>query len=337
MPAVVSIVVGKDYKELLRDDPYSIMVPHGDHYDVPKEEDLPHTKGGRLRVGGGSGFLIDSAGLILTNKHVARDLKAEYLVSTVSQETYPARIVAQDPLNDVAVLKIEETGMPWVKLGNSNAVQLGQTVLAVGTALGEFQNTVSSGIISGLARHLNAATDMQGHTERLRGLIQTDAAINPGNSGGPLINTRGEVVGINSAVVFGAQNLGFAIPVNTAKRDIGEVKKYGRIRRPFLGVRYILLNDTLQKRFGLSVASGALVLREAEDGRPAVVPDSPAARAGIKEEDVILELNDTAIDEHSGIEDVLEKTNIGDDISMKVLRGEEKKTLHMKAEERPKE
>lgn len=334
MPAVVSIVVGKDYQRLLKERPYELMVPHGDHIDPPPpEEMLPHTKGGKVRIGGGTGFMVDPDGLILTNKHVVNEPGAEYLVTTAADETYGAKILARDPLNDVAILKIEADGLPAANLGDSDAIELGQTVLAMGTALGEFQNTVSTGIVSGLSRFITAMTDMEGHSERLRGLIQTDAAINPGNSGGPLVNLHAQVIGINSAVVFGAQNIGFAIPVNKAKRDLQELKKYGRIRRPFLGVRYVLLNPALKKRFNLGMEQGALVLREGVPGRPAIVPDSSAARAGLREEDVILEINDTPISEKIGIEDILEKVVLGAKFPVKIWRKGKEKTLTLTAEE----
>ena len=334
MPAVVSIMVGKDYEELLREKPYELMVPRGDHLDLPlPEEELPHTPGGKVRVGGGSGFIVDETGLILTNKHVVHDQTAEYIITTPTEDTYTAKVLAKDPLNDVAILKIEAADLPFIALGNSDKVRLGQTVLAVGTALGEFQNTVSSGIISGLSRFITAFTDMEGHSERLRGLIQTDAAINPGNSGGPLVNLDGEVIGINSAVVFGAQNIGFAIPVNKAKRDLIELKNYGRIRRPFLGIRYLLLNPALKKRMRLGVENGALILREAP-ARPAIIVGSAAEKGGLKEGDIILELNHTSIDEKTSIEDVLEKMAIGDNIPMKIWRDGAEKNLDIPAEER---
>lgn len=335
MPAVVSIVVGKEYAELLRERPYELMVPHGDHIDPPPpEEALPHTKGGKVRVGGGTGFVCDEGGLILTNKHVVHDPHAEYMVTTAAEDTYPAKVLARDSLNDVAILKIEANDLPIVNLGNSDNIELGQTVLAVGTALGEFQNTVSAGIVSGLSRFITAMTDMEGHSERLRGLIQTDAAINPGNSGGPLVNIHGEVIGINAAVVFGAQNIGFAIPVNKAKRDLRELKKYGRIRRPFLGVRYVLLNPLLKKRFNITVDQGALVLREGVPGRPAVMPNSAADKAGLHEADIITELNHTPIDEKTGIEDILEKVALGAEVPVKILRDGKEKILTLVAEER---
>jgi len=335
MPAVVSIIVGKEYEALLQERPYELMVPHGDHIDLPPpEEELPHTPGGKVKIGGGSGFLVDTSGLILTNKHVVRDENAEYIVVTADGENHKAKVLARDPLNDVAILRIESDHSAIISLGDSDKIKLGQTVLAVGTALGEFQNTVSCGIISGLSRFITAMTDLEGHSERLRGLIQTDAAINPGNSGGPLVNLQGEVIGINSAVVFGAQNIGFAIPINKARSDLAELKKYGRIRRPFLGIRYILLNPVLQKKFRLPVEQGALVLREGGPGRSAVIPGSSAHKAGIREADIILELNHTLIDEKTGIEDILEKTVLGDVVPVKILREGKEEVLSLVTEEK---
>lgn len=334
MPAVVSIMVGKTYQELLKERPYELMVPHGDHIDPPiPEEELPHTPGGKIRVGGGSGFIVDKSGLVVTNKHVVRDKDAEYIVTTVSENTYTAKVLARDPLNDVAVLKIDGDNLVSIPLGNSDKIKLGQCVLAVGTALGEFQNTVSQGIVSGLSRFITAMTDLEGHSERLRGLIQTDAAINPGNSGGPLVGLDGSVIGINSAIVFGAQNIGFAIPINKAKRDLDELEKHGRIRRPFLGVRYILLNPMLQKKFNLPVEQGALVVREGIPGRSAIVPGSAAHKAGVKEDDIIIKVNDTMINEKMSLEDILEKFDLGDKFSLSVLRGGKEKTMHCIAEE----
>lgn len=331
-------MVGKDYEELLKEHPYELMVPHGDHLDLPPpEEELPHTQGGKIRIGGGSGFLVDSSGLIVTNKHVVQDKNAEYLITVDREgdedETFTAKVLARDPLNDVAILKIEGKNLPTIPLGDSGKIQLGQTVLAVGTALGEFQNTVSAGIVSGLSRFITAITDMEGHSQRLGGLIQTDAAINPGNSGGPLVNLQSEAIGINAAVVFGAQNIGFAIPINKARRDLEELKKYGRIRRPFLGIRYILLNPAIQKRFRLPVAQGALVLREGMPGKPAVVLGSSAHKAGIQEKDVLLEINETAIGEKKGVEEILENLELGKKIPVKILRDGKEELLTLVTEE----
>ena len=345
MPGVVSIMVGKEYEEILAERPHEIMIPHASKLGVlpptsptppppPPEDELPHTPSGKVQIGGGSGFLVDPSGLILTNKHVVYDHEAEYIITTTSEDTYRARVAARDPLNDVAILQIEGEDFPYIPLGNSNAIKLGQTVLAVGTALGEFQNTVSSGIVSGLSRFITAVTDSEGHSERLRGLIQTDAAINPGNSGGPLINLNGEAIGINAAVVFGAQNIGFAIPISKAKHDLEELKKYGRIRRPFLGIRYVLLNPMLMKKFKLPVEHGAFVLREGVPGRTAIIAGSPADRAGIHESDIILELNNKQVTEKTALEDILEDVTLGTDIAVKVLRKGEEKNLTLIAEER---
>ena len=336
MPSVVSIVVGKDYEKILKENPYDLMVPHGDHVDPPPpEEALPHTKSGRIKIGGGSGFIVDKEGLIVTNKHVIHDVEAEYWVTTLSEDTYAAKIVARDPLNDVAILKIEgEHGLTPIPLGNSDTIELGETVIAIGTALGEFQNTVSKGIISGLSRFISAITDTEGHSERLRGLIQTDAAINPGNSGGPLVNLSGETIGINTAVVYGAQNISFAIPINRARRDVRELKTFGHIRRPFLGIRYVPINPLVKKRFNLSVDHGAFILKEGVPDRPAVVPDSSAAHAGLKETDVIIALNGSPINEKTSIEDVLENVPMGSTIEVTILRNGEQKTVAVAAEER---
>lgn len=340
MPAVVSIMVGKKYEEILRERPYELMMPHGDHLDLPPpEEELPHTPSGKVRIGGGSGFIADPSGLILTNKHVVHDPKAEFVVTTATEDTYPAKVLARDPLNDVAILKINPSAgsgdkLPAIPLGDSDKIRLGQTVLAVGTALGEFQNTVSCGIVSGLSRFITAITDTEGHSERLRGLIQTDAAINPGNSGGPLVNLAGEAIGINAAVVFGAQNIGFAIPINKARRDIEELKKYGRIRRPLLGVRYIILNPALKKRFNLPVEHGAFIIRESVPERHAVLPGSAAAKAGIREMDIILEFNHRPINEKSGIDDALENLSPGTTVPVKILRNGKEEELSVTLEER---
>ena len=337
LPAVVSIMVGKDLSALeAKGFPFFGETPP---LFGPSEEEiienLPKTDSGKIRTGGGSGFIVESNGYILTNKHVVVDPDAEYTVCTPDEEQYPAKVLARDPINDVAILKIEPpTGqdMPTLKLGDSSKILLGQSVVAVGNALGEFKNTVSTGIVSGLSRYITALTDMDGHAERLRGLIQTDAAINPGNSGGPLVNLRAEVIGINSAVVFGAQNIGFAIPINKAKSDLDDVKKFGRIKKPFLGVRYILLSKALKTKMHAPCDYGALVL--AESGGHAVVRGSAAEKAGIRERDIILEINGAAITEKNTVEDVIEKFAIGDALNLKILRGSDERTCDLVLGER---
>lgn len=321
LPAVVSIIVAKNLEALERQGFPFFGMPE-ELFEESEEEildHLPKTEEGKIRIGGGSGFIVESNGLILTNKHVVLDKDAEYTVVTPDDKKYPARVVARDPINDVAILKIEAVeDLPTLPLSDSQKIILGQTVIAIGNALGEFKNTVSVGIVSGLSRLITAVTDMQGHTERLRGLIQTDAAINPGNSGGPLVNLKGEVIGINSAVVFGAQNIGFAIPINKAKEDLTDVRKYGHIRKPFLGVRYMPLNKLLQRKFNLAVDHGCLVLRE-KAGK-GVIKGSAADLAGLREADIILEANGLKLDEKTALEDILDKLQIGDEIKMRVWR-----------------
>ena len=227
MPGVVSIVVGKDYEKILKENPYELMVPHGDHVDPPPpEEALPHTKSGKIRVGGGSGFIVDDSGLIVTNKHVISDPEAEYWVTTLAEDTYAARVLARDPLNDVAVLKIDAANLPTIALGDSSNLELGEPVLAIGNTLGLFQNTVSSGIISGLSRSIAAKTDENSPAQELRGLIQTDAAINPGNSGGPLINLKGQAIGINAAIVFGYTNASWTLKADLAAEYVCRLIKH---------------------------------------------------------------------------------------------------------------
>ncbi len=323
LPGVVSIMVGKDLAALeAQGFPFFGEQPLFGPSEEEIVDSLPKTDSGKIRTGGGSGFIVDPTGFILTNKHVVADPDAEYTVSTPDEEKYSARVLARDPINDVAILKIEPLKgieLTALKLGDSTKIILGQSVVAMGNALGEFKNTVSTGIVSGLSRYITAVTDMEGHAERLRGLIQTDAAINPGNSGGPLVNLKAEVIGINSAVVFGAQNIGFAIPINKAKSDLEDVKKFGRIKKPFLGVRYVLITKSLQSKLHSPCDYGALVL--AESGGQAVIQGSAAEKAGIRERDIILEINGAAINEKNSVEDMIEKFAIGDRLRLKFLRG----------------
>ncbi len=342
LPSVVSIIVSKDFEAMKKE---LQKIPEGpiplDQY-VDRNEilnSLPRTEDGRVKVGGGSGFFVDSAGLVMTNKHVVVDADVVYVVVTASDDKYPAKVLARDPINDVAILKIEGDGLtfPAVEIGNSNDIQLGQTVIAVGTALGDFQDTVSTGVVSGLSRYITAMTDADGGSARMHGLIQTDAAINPGNSGGPLVDIEGRTIGINAAVVFGAQNIGFAIPINKAKKDFDDVKKFGRIRKPFLGVRYVALTPAFQAKFGAPKDHGFMILRENIPicpGCEPVVPDSPAGKAGLKEGDVILKYNDTELSEKHGIEEMLDQSQIGETITLTIFRNGQEIQVPVHLEER---
>jgi serine protease Do len=328
MPAVVSIIISKSLEDLEKELPIEMFpfFPFG----VP-EMRIPEEKidaNGMVQIGGGSGFIVNSKGIILTNKHVIADPEAEYAVVTADNKKYKAKVLARDPVDDVAILKIDAQNLPTVKLGDSSKLELGQTVLAIGNALGIFQNTVSSGIISGLSRSIAAKADPAAPTQELRGLIQTDAAINPGNSGGPLVNMDGEAIGINAAIVFGAQNIGFAIPINYAERDLKDVEKYGRVRRPLLGIRYITIDENLKEKMKLPAAYGALIAGKSPH-HAGVIPDTPAHKAGLQEKDIILECNGEKITTQKTIQDFLEEMEVGDVMNMKVLRGDKK--LEIKA------
>ena len=218
-------------------------------------------------------------------------------------------------------------------MADSGKIELGEEVVAVGNALGEFTDTLSAGIVSGLSRFITAFGGIENQSQNLRGLIQTDAAINPGNSGGPLINMEGKVIGINTAMIAGAQNIGFAIPINYAKKDLDEVKKYGKILMPFLGVKYVLVSKEMAEANKLPVNDGAIVVREAL-GEPPVVKDSAADKAGMKEWDIILECNGEKISTKNPLANILQKCKIGEETTLNVLRDGKKLDLVVKLEEK---
>lgn len=280
---------------------------------------------------GGTGFIISSDGMILTNRHVVQYENINYTVILTNGEKYEAKVLAKDNVQDLAVLKIEpkegELFNP-LPLGDSDNLKIGQTVIAIGNALGEFQNSVSVGVVSGLARSIMASG--AGMAETLDQLIQTDAAINSGNSGGPLLNLSGEIIGINVAVASGAENIGFAIPINQAKRAIESVKATGKIIYPFLGVRHILVDEEVKAQYNLPVDYGAWVVRGNEIGDVAVTPGSAADKAGIKENDIILEVNGQKITTENTLSKIILSYNIGDKVKIKLLRGD--KEIEVEAE-----
>lgn len=334
MPAVVSIVISKSLTEIEKEIPPEVlpMLPYNHpHLDIPQDE---IDKRGMVKIGGGSGFIVDASGIILTNKHVVADPKAEYTIITNDGKSHKAEILSRDPVDDIAILKISGKNLPTVTLGESLHIDLGESVLAIGNALGMFRNTVSSGIISGLARSIRAATAPMVAPQELRGLIQTDAAINPGNSGGPLVNMNGEAIGINAAIVFGAQNLGFAIPINYAKRDLEDLKKFGHIKRPLLGLRYVNIDENMSDRMKLGVKYGAMVVGQPPHASDAIVPGSPAAKAGLKEKDIILECDGAKITPEKTIQDVLEEKAVGGVMNLKVMRGKKTFDVEVKLTER---
>jgi len=337
-PAVVSITISK-YVPIVEQCPYNPFdnLPQdfqkffgdgGGTFSTPCDTGKKQLQ----EVGGGSGFIISPNGLILTNKHVVSDTKASYTVFTNDGKKYSATVLARDPSQDLAVVKIEAANLPTVELGDSGQLELGQTAIAIGNALGEYRNTVSTGVVSGLSRTVTAGGAGLGQ-ETIQGVIQTDAAINPGNSGGPLLNLRGQVIGINTAMASGAQSIGFAIPINRAKKDIESVKANGEIQMAFLGVRYIMVTPDMAKKEKLPVDYGALV-RGGSDS-PAVQPKSPADKAGLKAEDIILEVDGKKIDTDNLLIDVISQKNVGQSVALKINRGGEEITVTATLEKRP--
>lgn len=335
-PAVVSITVSKNVpiiencpSDIFGDLPPQFRDFFGGGFGQITE---PCERGTELReVGGGSGFLVSADGMIVTNKHVVADTKASYTVFTNDGKKYEATVLARDPAQDLAIIKIKANGLSTLELGDSDSVQLGQTSIAIGNALGEFRNTVSVGVISGLARTVVASGG--GQSERISGVLQTDSAINPGNSGGPLLNLRGQVIGINTAVASDAQNIGFAIPINRAKKDITSVKLGGEIQSPYLGVRYLSVTPEYAKKNNLRVDYGALV-RGNEDG-PAVEANSPAAKAGVQAEDIILEINGKKLSEEIGLGDVIAELSVGSNVKLKINRAGKEISISATLAKRP--
>lgn len=278
--------------------------------------------------GGGTGFIITADGLIVTNKHVVDDESATYTVFTSNGDAHEAKVLAKDPLNDLAVLKIEASSLPVLELGDSDNLKIGQHVVAIGNALGEFSNSVTTGVISAKERQIQAQAG-RGVVENLSGLLQTDAAINPGNSGGPLVNLAGQVIGINTAVAGGAENIGFAIPINVVKKAIESVKSTGEIKRPQMGVRYVPITKEFAKLNQLPVDHGVLLVRGSDVGQLAVVPGSPADKAGLEEGDIITEISGENIDENHPLLALLAKHEIGETVALTVLKDGETKKLEL--------
>ncbi len=310
-PAVVSIIATKD---------------------VPIIEQSFVSPFSEQQVSAGTGFFVSGDGFIVTNKHVVEDTEAEYSVITNDGKKFVARVVARDPLHDMAVVKIEGKNFPSIPLADSDAAQIGQTVIAIGNALGEFQNTVSVGVVSGLGRQL-VANGLQSGPEQLTQLIQTDAAINPGNSGGPLLNLKGEVLGLDTAIAQGAQNIGFAIPINQIKKSLTSAQKTGKIVYPFIGVRHVLITPDIQEKNKLPVNYGAWVTK-GPNGEAAVTSGSPAEKAGIKEGDIILEFGGTKITTDTTLTGLIQQHQVGETVKVKIMRDGKEMTLSVTLEER---
>lgn len=272
--------------------------------------------------GNGTGFIISADGYILTNKHVIEvgSSNASYKIILNSGKQYYAQLIGKDPLNDLAVLKIFDKNLPYVELGDSDKLEMGHTVIAIGNVLGQLSNSATKGIVSGLARSLTASNSL-GNAEALNNVIQTDAQINPGNSGGPLVNLDGKVVGINVATESSGASIGFAIPINDAKPVIDSIKTIGRIVRVRLGVRYVMITPAIAIENKLNSQNGAWITSMGTE-EPAVVADSPAAVVGLQENDIITEVNGIKIDGRTSLLSVVQKYKPGNKIAIKFLRGD---------------
>ncbi|PIT97040.1 hypothetical protein COT77_03605 [Candidatus Berkelbacteria bacterium CG10_big_fil_rev_8_21_14_0_10_41_12] len=304
-PVVVSIVFTKDVQTI---DPFS-MYFGGDGSTTQQQ-------------GSGSGFILTLDGLVVTNKHVADVEGAKYTVITNDGKTYDAKVLAQDPIMDMAVLKIDANGLPVVDFGDSDELEVGQRVIAIGNALGEFQNTVTVGVLSAKERSVVAGDATGQGSESLDGLLQTDAAINEGNSGGPMLNLKGQVIGINTATVSKgqAEGIGFAIPINSVLSVLESVKKTGKLVRPYLGVKYALVDKRIAGMKNLKEETGAILVSGDTDNAPAVIPGSPADKAGLKEGDVVLKVGNDTIDQQHSLVRILTKYSPGDKVTLKVSR-----------------
>lgn len=266
----------------------------------------------------GSGFIVGADGLIVTNKHVVADTTAKYRVITKDDKSFDVVKIYRDPANDLAILKIGATGLTPVELGDSNKIKVGQLAIAIGTALGEFRHTVTTGVISGVGRGITAGSPFEGYVERLDNVIQTDAAINPGNSGGPLLNSSGQVIGVNTAVSGDGQNIGFAIPINVIKDSLANFNATGQFNRPFLGVRY----KTISKDVGIlnDIPEGAYVME--------VVAGSPAEKAELTAGDIITKIDDVRlIGENTELAKVIAKKKAGDVLKLTVYRDNKEQTI----------
>lgn len=329
-PAVVSIVITKELPVYQSRNPfYDYLYPDGN-----KDNQSDQTE--KTQVGAGSGFIISKDGLILTNRHVVSDNTAGYTVVLNDGTSFDAKVVDRDTVLDVAIIKIDAgKDLPFLSFGDSDALKIGQQVIAIGNSLGEFSNTVSTGIVSGLGRSITAG-DSTGSAELLSGIIQTDASINPGNSGGPLLDITGNVVGINVAIAQDAENIGFAIPINAVKQVVDSVQQYGEIIRPFLGVRYQMLTPEISKANKLSVDYGAWIILDPNATESSVVSGSPADKAGLKPGDIILEIDGQRITADHDLSATIQKHKVGDTVQIKYLRGDQEVTANVKLEKRTK-
>lgn len=285
--------------------------------------------------GAGTGIIISKDGYVMTNKHVIGDAQSVRIVSNDGTVYNDVDIVGEDPLNDIAFVKIKNvSNLTPATLGDSSQVEIGQKVIAIGNALGEYQNSVTSGIISGQGRPVLAQGGANDMEEQLDNLFQTDTAINEGNSGGPLLNLSGEVIGVNTAMAEGAENIGFSIPINATKGLVKSVIESGKIKKAYLGVKYISLTPRVASTYNLPVKQGAYIF---DDTRQAVQAGSPADKAGLKDKDIVIKVNQKAIDQSNGMALLLAEYTPGQTVKLTIIRDGKEQVIHVTLGEFPRD
>jgi len=321
-PAVITVIVSKDLSRA--ESLYSF--PFGTKKTTPK---FGKSKIEKTQIGGGSGFIVSENGYVLTSNHVVSDVTCDYTVILDPKHKYPVKVLSRNPINDTAVLKIEGDNFPFLDLADSNEIELGEDVVAVGNALGEFTDTLSAGIVSGLSRFITAFGGIENQSQNLRGLIQTDAAINPGNSGGPLFNFKGEVIGINSAILNPAvaMNVGFAIPINLARQIAEQIQRSGKVARGYLGVGTEDMTHEKAARLGIHHEVGALV--------NVVNPGSPAESAGLRSNDIITDVAGRRIENSAGLQQVIQSRAPKESVEVVYWRSGRRAIAKVQLEENP--
>ena len=279
----------------------------------------------QMQQGAGTGIVVSSDGYILTNKHVVDGSDTVSVVMSDGTTHDNVKVVGADPLNDLAFLKVDGVkDLAPAELGDSSSLRIGQSVVAIGNALGQYQNTVTSGIVSGTGRSVTAESEGNGGVETLSDLVQTDAAINPGNSGGPLVNIAGQVIGINTAIASEANGVGFSIPINAAKGLLKGVLANGKVERAYVGVNYLTITPDIAKEYDLPVTKGAFV---SADRGSAVASGSPADKAGIKDKDIITKVNDVEVGDKGSVASLVAEYAPGDKITLTLLRDGKTETV----------
>lgn len=279
----------------------------------------------------GTGIIVTKDGYILTNKHVINGANKVTVILDDGTTYEDVEVVATDPLNDIAFLKVKDVSdLTPATLGDSKTINVGQSVLAIGNALGEYQNTVTAGIISGTGRSVTASDGSGSNVETLSDMIQTDAAINSGNSGGPLVNAAGEVIGINTAVSASAENMGFAIPVSSVKGMLAQLVEAGKAKRTYLGVYAVAITPEAAKAYNLPVTSGAYLYNQS--AYTSVVKGGPADKAGLKDKDIVTEVNGVKVGAAGSLADLVGEYKPGDKVQLKVIREGEEMTVDVTLE-----